>query len=54
MEHAVQHPEQHTDPILGPVWVRVGCELCGAVGRYDSEGIASAHADKHNRKWVKQ
>ncbi len=38
------------DPYFGKVWVRVGCDWCGAKGRYQSEAIAQAHADKHNQE----
>lgn len=48
--HGKQRPQRLTDPMLGPVWTRVGCEWCGVVGRYDTKTIAQLHADKHNRK----
>jgi len=51
-KHTEQHVGEITDPYLGPVFMRIGCEWCGVQGRYDSKPIAQGHADKHNRKYV--
>lgn len=48
MTHARVHPERMKDPVLGDVWVLVGCDWCGAKGRYKYSGTAHHYAHVHN------
>lgn len=50
MKHTEQRPEKIRDPYLGPRWVLVGCELCGAKGRYKFLSNARIAAQRHNEQ----
>ena len=47
-DHGKIRPERMRDPYLGLRWVLVGCDWCGAKGRYRTKAEAMRSAVRHN------
>ena len=48
--HGTMQPERIKDPFLGWRYVLVGCDWCGAKGRYVDRATAQTQADRHNNE----